>query len=363
MRILFLIDSIKRGGKERQLFELIKNISTIHETYLISFSPDIEYCDIYSFVKELIILPRIKIGNLSKILSFWKNITRINPQIIHTWDHLSTLYSIIPKLYKKIPLINGSIRYAFQMKRISKLSFIATLGFWFSDVIVANSRAGLKTHRLLNNKKSIVIYNGFDFNRLHDFGKDTTLDTFGNKHSFRVCMVANFLPSKDHLTLITACNDLINHNPDLFILLIGDGPLRNNIEIAIPDEKKHHYKLLGKINEVESLVEKCDIGILLSNTNGHAEGISNSILEYMAAGLPVIATNAGGTIEIVKDGETGFLVAPFDSEMIKDKIKFLINHEETRMKMGQYGREIIQQNFSIKKMVEQYTQLYLKYSI
>jgi glycosyltransferase involved in cell wall biosynthesis len=361
MRILFLIDSLKRGGKERQLFELVRNVSTVHETYVITFSTEIEFNNIRNYVTELIILPRLKIGNISGIITLWKKIRTINPQIIHTWDHLSTLVSILPKLCYRIPLINGSIRYAFQMKRLSKLKILAKLGFLFSDTIVANSMAGLLTHNLKMNKKNVVIYNGFDFSRLHDSNKDSIIDPFIIKSNFKLCMVANFLPSKDHITLIKACNELTNIYPDVSIILIGDGPLRESMEALIPEDKKCHYIMPGRIDHVESIVNKCDVGILLCNTQGHAEGISNAIMEYMASGLPVIATNAGGTGEIVTDGKTGFLVPPFNSEIVTNKIAYFVTHEKERKIMGEQAKASIIHNFSIQHMFQKYTQLYSNY--
>ena len=101
-----------------------------------------------------------------------------------------------------------------------------------------------------------------------------------------------------------------------------------------------------------------DIGVLLNNTKGHGEGISNAIMEYMAAGLPVIATDAGGTPELVKDKISGFLVPAFDPEIVVGKINYLLKNEQIRKEMGQKGRKIIEAEFNLGKMVSSYLNLY-----
>ena len=117
---------------------------------------------------------------------------------------------------------------------------------------------------------------------------------------------------------------------------------------------------LGNRKDIPAILKSSTIGVLLNNTNGHAEGISNAIMEYMSAGLPVVATNAGGTPELVKNGESGFLVPAFDEKTIIEKIEFLLKNPNVNIKMGKRGREIIIQKFSIQKMTDNFLELYRK---
>ena len=126
----------------------------------------------------------------------------------------------------------------------------------------------------------------------------------------------------------------------------------------MPDSLLNKIIFPGKRSDVESIVNIFDIGILLTNTKLHGEGISNAIIEYMALGKPVIATRSGGTEEIVEDQKTGFLISPFDSTELIEKMEILINDPELRRKMGTAGKERIQKCFSIDKMVSKFISVY-----
>jgi glycosyltransferase involved in cell wall biosynthesis len=124
----------------------------------------------------------------------------------------------------------------------------------------------------------------------------------------------------------------------------------------IHDEFAGHFKLLGRRSGIESLISIMDVCVLSTFT----EGISNSILEYMAAGKPVVATDGGGTSEIVKEGETGFLVHAAKPAELAEKIEQLLNNEELRAKMGESGKERIKKKFSIDSMIDKYIFQYTK---
>ena len=111
---------------------------------------------------------------------------------------------------------------------------------------------------------------------------------------------------------------------------------------------------LGAQENVENIVNTFDIGVLITFT----EGISNTIMEYMALKKPVIATNGSGTIEIVNDNETGYLVQPKDSADLADKILFLLNNEKLREAFGTKGYNRIVNFFSMNRMVSEYINVY-----
>jgi glycosyltransferase involved in cell wall biosynthesis len=102
----------------------------------------------------------------------------------------------------------------------------------------------------------------------------------------------------------------------------------------------------------------CDIGILATYT----EGISNSIMEFMALGKPVVATDGGGTKELVIGGETGFLIKPKSVEELVSKIEYLLNNDKIASSMGMKAKERIKQEFSMKKMINSFVDLYNNFS-
>ena len=118
--------------------------------------------------------------------------------------------------------------------------------------------------------------------------------------------------------------------------------------------KEKFFRFLGKKSDIELYINTIDVGILATFT----EGISNSIMEFMAAGKPVIASSGGGTKEIVDDGKTGFLVNTSDAEGLAVKIELLLDNSDLRLKMGQEGQARIRNFFSIDEMAKQFLTLY-----
>jgi glycosyltransferase involved in cell wall biosynthesis len=147
---------------------------------------------------------------------------------------------------------------------------------------------------------------------------------------------------------------LLGQRSDITFLAIGkDTDSSTSIQL-IKNKYRENFRLLGNTSGVESYVNIMDVCVLSTFT----EGISNSIIEYMALGKPVIATEGGGTNELVIDGFTGYLVPPENPDLLSNKIDFLLNHPEIRAKMGTNGKTRIATNFSIENMVEKYIESY-----
>ena len=124
------------------------------------------------------------------------------------------------------------------------------------------------------------------------------------------------------------------------------------------DHIKNSIQFIESNSNIEEIINLFDICVLTNNTNGHAEGISNSIMEYMALGKPVIATNAGGNKELIFDKVSGFLIKPFDINDLIEKMEVLLTDRSKRISMGKAGSERIKKIFNIDKMVNSYTDIY-----
>ena len=166
-------------------------------------------------------------------------------------------------------------------------------------------------------------------------------------------MVARLDEPKDHSTLFSALAELTNKN---WVLdLIGDGPREDEIHrevdvLGITD----HVNFLGIRHDVAALLASSQLFILASKS----EGFPRSILEAMRAGLPVIASDVGGVSEAVIDGETGFLVPRENVELLSNKIEYLLDHAQERIRMGKAGRRRFEQEFLFERMAEQTFRLY-----
>jgi glycosyltransferase involved in cell wall biosynthesis len=164
---------------------------------------------------------------------------------------------------------------------------------------------------------------------------------------------------KDQLTLVRAFLHLITDDPNararLRLAMIGDGALRQEAQkIVCAAGAESLVWFAGERNDIPELMRGLDLFVLPSLR----EGISNTILEAMASGLPVIATNVGGNPELVVDGETGMLVPPSDPIAMADAIHSYLKDPAKLVRHGEAGRKRAEEHFSIEKMVQGYLRVY-----
>ena len=96
----------------------------------------------------------------------------------------------------------------------------------------------------------------------------------------------------------------------------------------------------------------------MTNTENHGEGISNSIIEYMASGKPVLATRGGGTDEVVKDNYNGYLIEPRDENQLKERISNLYNNRNLLRELGENAQKYVWENFDLEKKTTEYIDIY-----
>ena len=141
---------------------------------------------------------------------------------------------------------------------------------------------------------------------------------------------------------------------DITFLAIGNRTDSIESRELINPDLIQNFRLLGIRSEIESIINVFDIGVLATFT----EGISNSILEYMAAGKPVIATRGGGTSEIVLDSETGFIVDASQPTELAGKMEVLLNDDALRNRLGAQAKLRVETMFSIDRMIDEYVRIY-----
>lgn len=363
MKILFVIDSLPRGGKERRMIELLKGLQRGEEVEvsLVIFSNHIEYKEIFNLGLSIHTITRKSKRDLSVIMRLYSLCKQERPDIIHSWGTLSTIYAIPAAKLLGIKLINGNITNAPHNLTLANKRYLLTrLTFPFTDMIIGNSRAGLNAYRTPA-VKSECVYNGFDFRRIQDLEDPEIIRRgLGVETEKIVGMVGAFQDRKDYETFIEAAICLLKEDSEITFLAIGDGPNRASCEAIVPEEWRHRILFPGLIRQVESVIRIFDVGVLSTNTRVHGEGVSNAIVEYMALGKPVVATDGGGTPEVLLDGETGLLAPPFSPEIMAEKIRFLLDRPDEAERMGRRGQKRIESEFSLPGMTENYRWLYRK---
>lgn len=351
LKILMITDNLACGGKERRLISLLKYFSKMYfiEVDLVLIDNERFYNDLPVHPKQIHILGRKRKHDLSIFTKIYNLVKQIDPALIHSWGSMPTIYSLpaVKLLSKKI--LNAEIVNAPQS--ISFEQFLRTkVSFKLSDLIASNSNAGIKSYNAPIDK-SICIYNGFDFDRLDNIeNKELVREKFNIQTKYVVGMVGAVLPKKDYITFLIAAMDLCRIREDISFIVVGDGEMLFHYKEMTKNYNNIIYT--GNQHDVESIINIFDVGVLCTNSMIHGEGISNSIIEYMALGKPVIATAGGGTSEIIQDQVNGFICKPRTPNEIKNKILFLLENQALAEKIGLKNRQLIEEKFSIKSMAE-----------
>ena len=359
MRILFLIDGLHRGGKERRVVQLIKGLNEkgYNDLYMISSLDSITYEEIYDYHINISIISRKEKKFFPRLI---KKINEISPDIIQTWSLISSFhYNCIRFLCKKRPKYICSYISDCNYSHIpikKKLTVLSS--HLLADAITGNSMAGLKSYKAPS-KKSLCLYNGFDFERtLVKYDLKEIKDKYHISTNKVVSMFARMQYHKDYHTFILAAKMILEKNDDVTFLCVGGGPMYDSINAMVENPFKDKILLLGQIDNVDELISITDISVLCTNSNKHKEGISNSILESLAFGKPVIATRGGGTDEIIRDGINGFLIEPNNSIVLRDKLSVLLQNTQLQLDFKKNAIEFARNNFSLEKSSTQYIDLY-----
>jgi len=234
--------------------------------------------------------------------------------------------------------------------------------FKLAHAVVANAGA-VKEHLIelgVPSDKIVVIYNGLDMTRFNlngDALQRLNLETLRGRPV--ITMVANFeYRVKDHPMLLRAAQRVRAEVPEAVFVIAGEGELRAETEKLASDLGLNDSCLfIGRCASVPDLLAASDVCVLSSQ----AEGFSNSILEYMAAGRAVVATNVGGASEAIVEGETGHLVNAGDDRAMAERLIALLRDPETRRTMGLNGRRRIEQRFSTENRLITTTALYKRW--
>lgn len=356
MKILFIIDSLIKGGKERRFVELLKGIDRTDTEYKYLLLTDInEFVETQKLREKPLVIKRKIKKDPSVFLKLTRICRKFKPDIINAWGLMPAFYSFPVAAFLKIKFVNSMIIDA-PKKLDMRTRILSKPILLFSDLIVSNSYAGLESYGIRSDKTR-VISNGFDSKRLENLKNESEIrDDLGVRTRYSAVMVAAFRCHKDYKTMVSAARSVLSSRNDVTFIFVGDGPDLQSTK----DEASGYDRIIftGKRSDVESIINMCDIGLLSTYT----EGISNSIMEYMALGKPVVATSGGGTKELIDEGETGFLVPERSPDVFSNKIMQLLENNELREKMGSSGRVKIEKYFSINKMISDYISIFKEIS-
>jgi glycosyltransferase involved in cell wall biosynthesis len=349
-KVFHLISSLRRGGRERQLATIYKYTDPGKiSTKIVCFNHSADnYISEYRMEQDVIYLRSANF--FKRFIELTKIVKSEKPGIIWTWGGLEATMGILLAFTTRARHINGSIRHGIISARPDHVWRLIMLHL--SKNIVANSHAGLKANFL---KRGMVLYNGLDeafFQQSPGKPDETTFPEFkpaGNKNLVFIS-VANLVPYKDYYTVLKALALLKTKGIKFQYLVAGEGPDREAVTLDI--EKKGLKKevvLLGRRKDINQLLSASDIFIHSSR----GEGCSNAIIEAMAAGLPVIASDTGGTLEIVNE-DFGLLFKYGDASHLLECIEYMVANPEKLAAMKVNAKNYAIKSFHIDTMMDNY---------
>lgn len=354
-KVLFLTDGLGQGGAERQMFLTASNLSHEWTVAVWSLHDGVFRGNLEDSGIE--VSSPLKAGYLGASSSILQTFRQFQPDIVHAWGSASLLLGCL--LFRwRVPFVNGTVRRSFMPEKVMsrfRLYFTSRLG----DITISNSQAAIAALGL-SKTRHFVIHNGFSPDRIkaiHPVPMDTG--------KVNVVMCANVKPGKDYPLLVSVALKLFseygNSLPYKFWCL--GGIVDRNYYSRLTESARElisggHMEFTGLVDSPADYLVSADIGVLFSHSRFHAEGISNSIMEYMAAGLPVICSDSGGNREVVADGITGF-VAEKEEEVVS-RLQMLKSNRILAEDMGRKGRERIESEFSLGKMIQATEKVYTR---
>lgn len=340
-RIALVIGQLSIGGAERQLFELVTRID--RERFAPIVYALVEGREGFRGAVEAAGVPLRIIGRrgYSRARRLAESLRRDGVALVHSWLFIANSYAWAARcLGVTAPLVT-SARNCKSQGRVHHLLNVAA--FRSSARIVVNSNRVAEyvaRHYAAPRGRICVVYNGVDTERFHP-------PNVRGERALTVMTAGRFVEQKNPLLFLEAAYHVSRQFPETRFVMLGDGPQRESVaQRAAALGLEGRVDLPGERCDVEEWLRRADVFWLTSGW----EGLPNAVLEAMACGVPVIASDAGGTGELLRNGVEGFLVR---SGVVEDFVHYgglLLRDAELRARMGRAARERAVQ-FSVTRMV------------
>lgn len=276
---------------------------------------------------------------------------RLRPDILHTHNpHPHLVGSIAAAVLRYPKVINTKHgRNTPEVRRSVLANRLASM--LSSSLVAVSGDASLVATDIerVPRRKVRTIHNGIDLEKF------PFRDRRERSGPIRAIHVARLNAIKDQKCLLEAARLVVDRVPDFHLTIVGDGPMRDELlELHTALKLKEHVDFLGERHDVPELLAEADLFVLSSLK----EGLSLTLLEAMAMGLAVVATDVGGNREVVIPERTGLLVPSQSPEKLAEAIIGLVRRPEVVREMGRQGRALVEEQFSLGQMVSGYEELY-----
>jgi len=364
-RVTVIIDSFlhANAGTENQLEKIVSGLSGSARIEVITLreSPWLQAnADAFGIKATLMPIDGVRrLRSYRTIYNLIKHLRDTRPQVVHTFFPIANVLGVVAARIANVPAIYSSRRDYGEWMTPRYLA-ATRLANRFVTAIIANSKrvADLTcTRERLSAARVRVIHNGIDLTPFAELSRSVaTAHALAIPDQAPVIgLVANYRPMKRHETLVRALPLVLRQHPDAHVLFVGANMTPEDIESRVRalsehlgvEENVHQVHADGNVTDYLGLI---DIGINCSE----GEGLSNAIMEYMAAGIPVIAADSGGNPDLVTHERNGLLFALDDHEALAGAINALISAPALRRSLASKARQFVADEFSIPSMLNRF---------
>jgi sugar transferase (PEP-CTERM/EpsH1 system associated) len=364
---MHVVNYLRRGGTEFGILKLMAGLGDEYFEHRLcttrKFDPD--FVQAYALGDLLSVAGTSREGLQFPFFRLWSIFRQFQPHVVHT-RNWGAIEAIPAARLAGVPVIIHS-EHGYEVENLAGLPRrqrgFRRIAYGMTDCIFAVTRELRNYHAqqaLVRPERIGVIYNGVDTQRYspNSESRSRVRKELGiSDDCFVVGSVGRIVPIKDYPAFLQAAERLLHRGMNLHILLVGKGPELESIERQVRNSPllARSVTLTGASDRVPEILNAMDVFVLPSL----GEGMSNTLLEAMACGLPVVASRAGGNPEVVEDRKSGWLFAPGDSDELADQLEHLAASLETRRQLGENARERAVQLFSLDGMMQRYRSLYL----
>lgn len=351
-----VLNTFQAGGTEHQMSELIRRLDrSIFDVHVACFGDRGELRERVHSADVTVTEFRLSgLARATTARQFWRFVRwcrRLDIRVVHACDFYGNVFALPAAAIARVPVRIGSRRDVFIPDRTPTHDRLQRLGYRFAHRIVANSKAAADrlVEEGVSRDKVQRIENGLDLERFA-----TGVVRPGEPI---ISMVGNLRPGKGHDVLLNAAQIVVARVPAARFRIVGDGPLRDDLE--------HTVERLGLSGNVEFLGHRTDVPSLLGQSGvfvfpSMMEAAPNAVIEAMAAGLPIVASDAGGIPEVIAHERNGLLVKPGDPAALARSLLRLLDAPDLAAGFARTAREDVAKRFSFERMVKAFEDLYLR---
>lgn len=361
-KIMYLVDyyEVPQGGTEGQILQLVQHLDRSRYEPAMTLLRGSEYLERNAFpcpVRVLGITRLASIRSILRVLRYALSLRRENYRLVHCFFNDSSL--IAPLFLRlvgiRVLVSRRDMGFWYTPRNLAVLRLVAP----FAHRYVANSQAVkriVQQREWVPGGKISVIYNGYVSRTENDSEATDAVGLPGVPiHGPVVGIVANLRPIKRIDTLIKAFALIGGQYPDAWLVVAGDDDqsqrggsmLEELLDLATDLGIRERVIFAGRVADPTPYIKRFTIAVLCSES----EGFSNSVIEYMQAGRPIVCTDTGGNPELVQDGRNGFLVPVGDARALADRLIRLLSDTALARRLGEAARETVQSSYTHTRMI------------